>query len=213
MILRFNQYISEEVSKNDPIPEIQRIDKLGIILLGTPGIGKSTFIKNFISPKRGDIKVFSTDDVSLTMTKSPDVYYPKASELNLDRLLTFIESGKPFIYDTTGTNLQNIERIWRESKSNDFTTIFIHLIGRKEQAQIGNISRIRKVPKDYLDSSFNKQLDNMKVYLGWNPDAYYLVSRDEFGYGWWKIENNQVLKRNEIGGWDKSSFDDLSVYF
>ena len=28
-----------------------------------------------------------------------------------------------------------------------------------------------------------------------------------------EIENNQVLKRNEIGGWDKSSFDDLSVYF
>jgi predicted PilT family ATPase len=48
MILRFNQYILEEHSKNEPILEIRDTNKLGIILMGSPGIGKSTFIKNYI---------------------------------------------------------------------------------------------------------------------------------------------------------------------
>ena len=44
VINNFNSFVNEEHSKNDPIPEINRMqEKLGIILLGLPGSGKSTF--------------------------------------------------------------------------------------------------------------------------------------------------------------------------
>lgn len=91
MIKKFIEYISEEVSKNDPIPEINRIKNgIGIILLGTPGSGKSTFINNFILPKNSSFKKFSTDDVSLLYTKDPNKYHIGSSELNISMLLKFI---------------------------------------------------------------------------------------------------------------------------
>jgi len=87
-----------ENSKNDAIPEITQGGKLGIILIGAPGIGKSTFAKNFITHKNQRIKVFSTDDVSLTLTKQHNVYRRGASQLNLRKLSIFIKSGGSFIY-------------------------------------------------------------------------------------------------------------------
>ena len=44
----YQHYIINENSKNDPIPEITQGGKLGIVLIGAPGIGKSTFAKNYI---------------------------------------------------------------------------------------------------------------------------------------------------------------------
>lgn len=35
-VLKFQQYIKEEYSKNDPIPELNTKDKLCIILMGAP---------------------------------------------------------------------------------------------------------------------------------------------------------------------------------
>jgi len=51
MIKRYTEFVNEEWSKNDPIPELSKTEKLGIILLGAPGIGKSTFVNNFIIPR------------------------------------------------------------------------------------------------------------------------------------------------------------------
>ncbi len=213
MILNFNQFITEEHSQNDPIPEITRVDNLGIILLGAPGIGKSTFVKNFILTKRPDFKVFSTDDISLTMTKSHDVYYPRSSELNLERLAMYIETRRPFIYDTTGTDINKIRQIWDQSKNFNYTLIFIHLIGTKEQAQIGNISRPRKVDSDYLSMSHEKQFKNMEEYLRWNPYCYYMVNRIDNTYQFWKAEAGKIWKRGNWGDWSESSQSEISRFF
>jgi len=46
-IKEYNQFIFEEVSKNEPIPEIIGVDRgLAVFLIGAPGIGKSYFVKN-----------------------------------------------------------------------------------------------------------------------------------------------------------------------
>jgi predicted kinase len=213
MILRFNQYILEEHSKNEPILEIRDTNKLGIILMGSPGIGKSTFIKNYILPKRNDIKTFSTDDVSFAMTKSVDDYYPKASELNLDRLNLFIGDGKPFIYDTTGTNVDNLKKVFTQAKNSNYRIIFIHLIGNKEQAEAGNLARIRKVSNDYLELAHGTQATNSKIYMSWNPDAYYFVARGERGYIWWKMINNQLKKRGDLGEWQDCDQEEIYNFF
>jgi hypothetical protein len=63
----------------------------------------SQHLENFVKHRRRDIKIFSTDDVSLTRTKDPNLYKQGSSELNLKKLESYINVGKgSFIYDTTG---------------------------------------------------------------------------------------------------------------
>jgi predicted kinase len=88
-IKEYNNYLVEK-SKNDPIPEIYN-DKLCIILLGAPGVGKSTFINNYILTKNKNIKVFSTDDISLILTKDPNIYDERSSDMNIRKLEMYIE--------------------------------------------------------------------------------------------------------------------------
>ena len=48
-----------EWSKNDPIPEITNNNgRLAIVLMGTPGVGKSFFTQNYIQHKNRNIKIF-----------------------------------------------------------------------------------------------------------------------------------------------------------
>ena len=211
-IFNFTKFL-EENSKNDPIPELTRSNRLGVILLGTPGIGKSTFISKFIQPRNPNIKTFSTDDVSLKFTKDPKSYHSTASKLNLDRLLYFVDNGSSFFYDTTGTQLENIKNIYNKSIQNGFDIIFIHLIGSLEMAQIGNIQRDRNVPTDYLRHSYQKQKDNLKEYLNLNPNNYYLVEREENGYKFYKFDKvGNILQRNELGEYAQSYNNILNDY-
>ena len=105
VINNFGGFINEEYSKNDPIPEINRMqEKLGIVLLGLPGSGKSTFANKFITPHNKNIKTFSTDDVSYMFTKDKSKFHKGSSELNITSLKHYMKSGQNFIYDTTGSN-------------------------------------------------------------------------------------------------------------
>ena len=200
-ILRFYGFINEEFSKNDPVPELNFESSLGIILLGSPGIGKSTFYNKFILPRKSDIKKFSTDDVSLTFTKDPNTYKEGASELNIRRLLKFIETGNSFVYDTTGTQEENIRKIIIESKKRGYKIIFIHLIGSKELATSGNLSRDRKVPMYYLDTAFGKQKKLMDIFSQLQNDNYYIVEREGSDYLFYKKIGDKILKRNFMGDW------------
>ncbi len=211
-IFSFTKFL-EEHSKNDPIPELTRSNRLGVILLGTPGIGKSTFISKFIQPRNPNIKTFSTDDVSLTFTKDPKSYHSTAYKLNLERLFYFIDNGSSFIYDTTGTQLENIKNIYNKSIQNGFDIIFIHLIGSLEMAQTGNIQRDRNVPTDYLRHSYEKQKMNLQEYLNLNPKTYYLVERQEDTYKFYKFDEiGNILQRNELGEYVQSDNNILNKY-
>jgi len=208
--------INEEWSKNDPIPELNTKGNLGIILLGPPGIGKSTFVKNFVLSRNQNIKTFSTDDVSLMFTKDPNVYHKGSSQLNINRLKKFMESGQSFIYDTTGTQEENIRDIHNVAKSNGYTTIFIHIIGPLDVSLKQNIGRERQVSPDYIKMAYDKQFGNISKYSSeLHPDGYYIVQNKDGKYKFSKYDSGKILKRKadkylaeskgsdvEVGFWD-----------
>jgi len=201
----YNQFIFEEWSKNEPIPEIIGVDRgLAIFVIGAPGIGKSYFVTNHIHSKNPNIKDFSTDDVSLLFTKDPNVYYrgkekesggrtKNASQLNLLRMMEFMETGQNFIYDTTGAGkeftdkgYEHIKEIYDSARSNGYKIIFIHLLSTLQTSIDQDALRSRHVDPHYIQWAYAKQqggeVDGVKVegniqrYKALNPDAYYLVT-------------------------------------
>ncbi len=184
-----------EFSKNDPIPEITQGGKLGILLIGAPGIGKSTFAKNYITHKNQNIKVFSTDDVSLTLTKQHDVYRRGSSELNLKKLFMFIKSGGSFIYDTTGVQKENVNNVTQAARDNGYNIIYVHLMGTLDLSIKQNLQRERNVPTDYIKLSYSEQFKNMKYFSSLNPDNYYVVYNIDGKYKFMKYDGQKLLKR------------------
>lgn len=197
MIQKFYQFITEEVSKNDPIPEILRYSSgLGIILLGTPGAGKSTFINNFIMPRNPKFKSFSTDDVSLMFTKNPQKYHQGSSELNIERLLLFLKSGQNFIYDTTGAQDKNVFDIVKASRKFGYKIVFIQVMVDIETAKRQNLQRNRTVDEYYIDFVYSRQHQNMKDYSKLlTPDNYYIVYNIQGKYKYYQYKDGRLYKR------------------
>jgi predicted kinase len=191
----YQHYIVNENSKNDPIPEINQGGKLGIVLIGAPGIGKSTFAKNYITHKNQNIKIFSTDDVSLTLTKQHDVYRRGSSELNLKKLFMFIKSGGSFIYDTTGVKKQNVESVTKEARDNGYNIVYVHLVGTLDLSLKQNLQRERNVPEDIIKNIYAEQFTNMKYFSSLNPDTYYVVYNIDGKYKFMKYNGQKLLKR------------------
>lgn len=226
-IKEYNQFILEEVSKNEPIPELISKDRgLAVFLIGAPGIGKSYFVKNHIHTKNTNIRDFSTDDVSLLYTKDPNVYYrgtekeeggrtKNASELNLDRMVKFMETGQNFIYDTTGAGkeftdrgFEHIKEIFDEAKMNGYEIIFIHLLSTLQTSIEQDKLRDRHVNPHYIQWAYAKQqggeVDGVKVegniqrYKSLNPDAYYLVTSIDQKYKFYKfIDGKLAVRKND----------------
>jgi predicted kinase len=223
-IKEYNQFILEEVSKNEPIPEIIGVDRgLAIFVIGQPAIGKSFFIKNYIHTKNPNIKDFSTDDVSLLFTKDPNVYYrgkelpdgsrtKNASELNMQKMSNFIETGQNFIYDTTGAGkeftdrgFEHVKEIFDSAKSNGYKIIFIHLLSTLQTSLDQDKLRSRHVEPNYIKWAYAKQqggeIDGVKVegnisrYKSLNPDSYYLVTSIDKKYKFYKFINGKLAVR------------------
>ena len=239
-IKEYNQFILEEVSKNEPIPELFGTDRgLAIFLIGAPGIGKSYFVKNHIHTKNRNIKDFSTDDVSLLYTKDPNIYYKgreipeggrtkNASELNLDRMKKFMETGQNFIYDTTGAGKESTDRgfehvkdIFDKAKINGYKIIFIHILSTLQTSIEQDKLRDRHVDPHYIQWAYAKQqggeVDGIKVdgniqrYKSLNPDAYYLVTSIDKKYKFYKFINGKLAVRKNDKYIIKESIDNKSV--
>jgi predicted kinase len=193
MIKKFQEFITEEVSKNEPVKEL-RDNKICIVLMGTPGVGKSYFVKNYIKPRR-DLKVFSTDDIYLLYTKDPNKYHPGSADVNISRILKFIQTNQSFIYDTTGTHPESIFSVVKKSKEAGYKVIFIHLVGPLKQSIKQNIERERRVDPDYIEFSYSTQYRNMQTYREMNPDAYYVVYNKEGKYVFYRFVDGKLLKR------------------
>lgn len=211
----YNKFIILENSKNDPIPEINQGGKLGIVLIGAPGIGKSTFAKNYITHKNQNIKIFSTDDVSLTLTKQHDVYRRGSSELNLKKLFMFMKSGGSFIYDTTGVKKQNVENVTKEARDNGYNIVYVHLVGTLDLSLRQNLQRERNVPEDVIKSIYSEQFTNMKYFSSLNPDTYYIVYNIDGKYKFMKYDGQKILKRKSdryVENVDNREFSIKDVY-
>jgi predicted kinase len=194
--------ITEEVSKNDPIPEITRMGRgLGVILLGAPGSGKSTFAKNYIYPHNRNIKDFSTDDVSFRFTKDAKKFYPGSTEINLNYLSNYMETGQNFIYDTTGSNAENVFKIFKLAKDFDYKVIFIAMLVDLETSKKRNILRSEIgghfVDEDYIEFVYKNQMKIFKDYHNQlNPDNFYLVFNNNEKYKFYRFsKEGKLLKR------------------
>jgi predicted ABC-type ATPase len=203
-INKFSNYhkFNEEVSKNDPIPELTRMDSgLGIILLGTPGSGKSTFAKNYIYPHNRNIKDFSTDDVSFRFTGDVKKHYPSATELNLQYLSNYMETGQNFIYDTTGSNAEGVYRVYRKAKKLGYKVIFILMLIDLETSKKQNLMRGEMgghmADDDYVDFVYQRQFHTTKDYLNiLKPDEFYVVLNKNGKYKFYKFDKSgELLKR------------------
>jgi predicted ABC-type ATPase len=176
MILNFYEFLFEEYNATEPIPELEESGKLGIILLGLPGAGKSTFAKHHI---HRNMKKFSTDDVSLEFTGDPKKHYPKASEINLKRLSEHIKNGKDFIYDTTGITEQNVVNVFKEAKLEGYKVIFVLILIDKSTAKMQNIRRGRigghMAEEEFIEDVYKEQLRTTKNYLKLKPDGFYIA--------------------------------------
>lgn len=194
--------INEEWSKNQPIQELNQKEKLGIILLGTPGAGKSTFVKNVIQRVNMNIKSFSTDDVSMKFTKNPKDYYPGAADINLRYLYNYIETGQNFIYDTTGANQEGVFKVFKRASRNGYKIIFILLLVDIQTSKDYNRRRGEMgghvTDEDYIDFVYNSQNQTTKNYIKQlKPDSFYIVLNRGTGrsFKYYKHTGKEILKR------------------
>ena len=201
LINNYQEFINEEYSKNDPIPEINRMkEKLGIVLLGLPGSGKSTFANKFIVPHNQNIKTFSTDDVSYMFTKDKSKYHKGASELNITSLKSYLRSGQNFIYDTTGSNDIGVFEITRDAHKYGYKIVFILILIDVDTAKAQNRKRGmtggHTADDEYIDHVYSTQLQTTKSYLKYvKPDAFYVVLNKGGSYKYYKFDNGELKKR------------------
>lgn len=199
-IFDFSLFVNEEISKNSPIPELFEKDKLGIILLGIPGSGKSTFAKNFIGKYQTNIKSFSTDDVSLKFTKDPSKYHVGSAELNIEYLINYMKSGQNFIYDTTGANDKAVFDVFKSAKRSGYKLVFILMLIDLQTAKNQSIIRFKKgghkVEQDYIEFVYSRQLRTTKDFLNYlKPDVFYIVNNKDGKYKFFKHTGGEILKR------------------
>jgi len=201
VINNFGSFINEEYSKNDPIPEINRMkEKLGIVLLGLPGSGKSTFANKFITPHNKNIKTFSTDDVSYMFTKDKSKFHKGSSELNITSLKSYIRSGQNFIYDTTGSNDIGVFEVTKDAHKYGYKIMFILILIDIETAKAQNKKRGmtggHTADDEYIDYVYSNQLQTTRNYLKYvKPDAFYVVLNKDGNYKYYKFDNGELKKR------------------
>ena len=201
VINNFGSFINEEYSKNDPIPEINRMkEKLGIVLLGLPGSGKSTFANRFITPHNKNIITFSTDDVSYMFTKDKSKFHKGSSELNITSLKSYIRSGQNFIYDTTGSNDIGVFEVTRDAHKYGYKIMFILILIDIETAKAQNKKRGmtggHTADDEYIDYVYSNQLQTTRNYLKYvKPDAFYVVLNKDGNYKYYKFDNGELKKR------------------
>lgn len=160
----------KENSRNDPIPELNQNNNMGVFVVGGPASGKSSFIEDYIYKYnfvRRDFQVFSTDDISdFRAENDPEWeekeagkdHVPGSSGLKYSYLKHFIESSHNdnFVLDTLGIGLskkhsQRVEDTYKLAKKEGYDVIFIHLVVEVAPAIDRIISRNKKDTQPNVD--------------------------------------------------------------
>ncbi len=206
-----------EWSKNEPIPELHD-DRVFVILLGAPGAGKSYFTKEFLMKYR-KFKIVDPDEIN--KQRNLHGVNPDKSKINpkeahkhisgntslvsnyIKKIISTDGKDSALIYDTTGSNVDNITEVSKIAKDNGYTTVLILIHRDLDSSKASAISRShltgRQVDTDYLESVYNKLSKVWKEYSKLE-NSYYLVDIESGKYNFWKMTNDKYMKK-DISGW------------
>lgn len=177
--MKENKNIILERSKNDPIPEITKHKNgLCVIMLGPPGAGKSTFIKDFIKVKNTFITV-DPDEIAKRYKKLTGLKYTSDIEkyaiIKVFSILNRKEKEN-VIFDIVGGDDTKIQKIISEAIENNYKIIFIHLSAEFEVLEDRILKRDRKIDYEYFLDAVRKLINfNKEYYDKYKPDEYYYI--------------------------------------
>lgn len=188
----------EIIEHNDYVYDIMLENNHNFIGGNKPVIlHNSTFAKNFIQTRRPDIKIFSSDDVSLMFTKDPNVRHRGSGELNIKRIDIFMGSGQSFIYDTTPTYSEEKVNLISKARENGYKVVFIALITPIDVALKRNQERDRQASEEFLKHTYNIIWSKLSQYRELRPDSFYVITdlNNQYTYYKYDSDNNHLLKR------------------
>lgn len=168
IIKLFEQFLIQERSKNDPIPEVYMDKKLAIFLVGAPASGKSFYLDEEILRKNRNFNIIDPDDKSKILTKylhklkgsfkdrvkykefvntftNKIESYPLISGINKEIESQFevsLKEGTNVIYDSTGNNTKLLTYLIDKCEESGYTVIFLHVMGKNLEWQL-NQSKLR----------------------------------------------------------------------
>ena len=188
--------ILNEYSKNDPIPEITHNNKkVLIVMLGAAGIGKSTFVKEYVLSKNLTFKIIDPDEMNFKITKSHDIYDKRVADMAVKYVISSAQSGQNIIYDITGRSESRIRTVVKELDSLGYTILFIHLLSDLQKSLNQNAQRDRHVPDEKVKEYYDISQQLMRKYSSLPHEAYYVVVSLNNKYKFYKYVNGKLLRR------------------
>jgi predicted kinase len=147
--------------------------KKAIIMAGGAGAGKSTFVKQIRSDLKNQGWIELNADKYVEDKDSPMYNNLAKASIQIDKkdLPDTIQSGKNFLYDTTGTNVERITNI----KDSGYNIMMVMVYTNPIVSFLRNFSRERKVPTVGVLSSWNNVYKNIDTYKKMFGDNFYLV--------------------------------------
>jgi len=184
----------KEVSPQDPIAELTRNNKwTAFILVGGPASGKTHFYENFIVPRQGKIKRFSTDDISDLrrkwdpehQDKEEGEYVPGSSALRRQYIENFVENtnGENIVVDTTGRDPKKLKPVYEKLSESGYDIVFIHMLVPVKKA----LARVKKrnVDKDQPET-------DVEYTKGWYTDPEQLGSEEFASFAHEALSTNRA---------------------
>lgn len=161
------------IKLHDLLKEIQTKPK-AIVMSGGAGAGKSTFVKQ-IKPdlqKAGWEELNADKYVEDQDSPMYNNLSKASSQIEKVDLPNAIKSGKGFLYDTTGTNIQRVQNI----ADSGYNVMMIMVYTNPIVSFMRNFKRERKVPTVGVLSSWNNVYKNISTYKNMFGDNFYLVN-------------------------------------
>lgn len=147
--------------------------KKAIIMAGGAGAGKSTFVKQIRPDLKSNNWIELNADKYIEDKDSPmyNNLGKASSYIEKQELPQTINKGQNFLYDTTGTNVNNIKNI----VDSGYNTMMVMVYTSPIVSFLRNFKRERKVPTVGVLTSWNNVYKNLSTYKQMFGDNFFLV--------------------------------------
>jgi predicted ABC-type ATPase len=171
--------ILDEGAENDFKKIASKSSRLAFILTGSPRAGKSTVVNKFIRPRSKGLKQINPDDISLQVTKDPNVHHMPATKLSMAQSGLFFKDRKDdanFIYDSTGGSPRRLSRLSKTAKEAGYTVIIVSVLAPLKDTIKRNAASDRHVDDEYLIRKWKQaQSDLPKINAVVKPKHHFVV--------------------------------------